>query len=537
MKIVLKLALVTLLWLLTITSGDMGSLDTELRLQMAHAWWTGTEEVQVSPDITPIVRGDIRFGVEGADSNRYIAYETGQSFLMLPADWIGTQLHRFWPLFSEQTARNIAVNILTFIPVNLALVLTTYWLLRLFSFTTNVSVSGGLLLLLGTTALHYAQVHQHNNQLLLLTLLGYATAIKYLQTQQWKWSFLSGLVLGIAIWIRVTSVIHAVSVLLFLLGAILWREKRFRILLKSLIPWVMGILPILIFSRYIDYLRFGDFFASGKSIEQLQLATDPMWEGLPQLPENYPLINDIHVGILGPLFSPAKSIFIYDPLLIPCLVIAIFTWRKLSPLLRLYLGTVVLNLMLHLAAYSQFVFWHGDSAWGARYHVTSVHLILVPLLGLFLNRLLTTSQIRRWIVGGIITVAILAQLVSISMPMNLEIFQKQVGVPGTRFDLRLLQRSINVTCLVHSSFSRSCVEQNPDSQAFLEDFNHLYFLPFNLAQNSDEVKSSTTLRGFLYFAWFVILVGAILSTANLVRSLHASDFLGNEIDSSKNLLR
>ncbi|WP_008314013.1 glycosyltransferase family 39 protein [Leptolyngbya sp. PCC 6406] len=532
MKTLLKLTLVSLLWLLTITSGDMGSLDTELRLQMAHAWWTGTEEVKVSPDITPIVRGDIRFGVEGADGSRYIAYETGQSFLMLPADWIGTQIHRSWPVLSEQTTRNIAVSILTFIPVNIALILAVYWLLKLFSFENNIAVASSLLLLLGTTVLHYAQVHQHNNQLLLLAVLGYATAIKYLQTQQAKWSFLSGLALGMAICIRVTSVIHAFAVMLFLVGAILWQEKRFRKLINSLIPWIVGILPLLIFSRYVDFLRFGSFFASGKSVEKLQLATDPMWEGLPQLPDNYPLINNPHVGILGPLLSPAKSIFLYDPLLIPCLILVVIAWHKLSPLLRLYLFTAILNLSLHLAAYSRFVFWHGDSAWGARYHVTSVHLLLIPLLGLFLGNLLIVNKVRRWAMLGIAGVAISIQLFSVSMPMNLEIFQKNVGVPGTRFDLRLLQRPINLACLVNSSLSRSCVEQNPNSQEFVEGWNHIYFLPFNLAQNSDEAKQAPRLIGFLYFFWTAMLIGSVASTAWLTSSLLNPE---NKLDMPKNL--
>ena len=46
------------------------------------------------------------------------------------------------------------------------------------------------------------------------------------------------------------------------------------------------------------------------------------------LPPNYPFIWSPEVGIWGVLFSPAKSIFIYDPLLVPCLGICIFYWRK-----------------------------------------------------------------------------------------------------------------------------------------------------------------------------------------------------------------
>lgn len=65
MKTVTKIALIALLWITVVNSGTMGSLDTDLRLQMAHAWWTGTEEVQIPPGYKLKVRGDIQAGVIG----------------------------------------------------------------------------------------------------------------------------------------------------------------------------------------------------------------------------------------------------------------------------------------------------------------------------------------------------------------------------------------------------------------------------------------------------------------------------------------
>ena len=475
---------------------------------MAHAWWTDSEEVQVSPEMVPKVRGDIRFGVIGADGDRYIAYETGQSLLMLPADWLGTQLHQLWPAAPAEVMRRWAINLFTFIPINVAVVLAAFWLLRLLNFDERVAGLASLALLLGTTALHYAQVHQHNNQLLLLTTVGYASAIAYIQTRRALWPLVGGMALGMAVFIRVTSMIHAFTVGIFLVGAVVYKSRRIADVIRTIGLWLMGFIPVFLISRYVDFLRYGSFLASGKSVEKLQLTTDPMWTGLPQLPAGYPLTNAPLVGILGPLLSPAKSIFLYDPLLLPCLILAGLCWKQLAPLVRWYLTVSALNLGLHLAAYSRFVFWHGDSAWGARYHVTSVHLLLIPLVAVFIQQLFAARKFRRFLLKGILVIAIMAQLASVAMPMNLEIFQKQVGVPGTRLDLRLATRAANIVCYADRDFSSLCVNQNPDKKQYLAHLNHLSFFPFTFSH--EHVNSSSALKALLFLIWGLALVATVL---------------------------
>ena len=510
MNIPARIILIALLWLLAISSGKMGSLDTDLRLQMAHSWWSGTEEVQITPEMTPKVRGDIRFGVIGADGDRYIGYETGQSFLMLPADWVGTRLHRLWPTVPAKTLRQWSVNVLTFIPINIAVVLAAFWLLKLLQFEEKIAALASLTLLLGTTVLHYAQVHQHNNQLLLLTTLGYATAIAYVKNKKSFWLLIGGAALGMAVFIRVTSMIHALTVGLFLVGIVAYQHRRLESVIKPIGLWLTGFIPVVLISRYVDFLRYGSFFASGKSVEKLQLTTDPMWAGLPPLPPGYPLINSPHIGILGPLLSPAKSIFLYDPLLLPCLMVGIFCWQKLSPWIRWYLVTATLNLGLHLVAYSRFVFWHGDSAWGARYHVTSVHLLLIPLLALFIQQLLNAKKLRRQIFRGILIAALITQLASVAMPMNLEIFQKKVGFPGTNLELRLGQRISNIACYFDRDITKFCIDRNPNKKEYVDQFNHLNFFPFVFNEAQSDSDQLSSLKIFLLWMWALTLVSAIL---------------------------
>ena len=516
MKTVARIALISCLWLTVISSGTLGVIDSELRLQIAHAWWTGTEEVQIAPGAKPRERGDIRFGVVGADGKRYISYEQGQSLLMLPGDWLGTQLQRWFPEIESQQLRELVVSLFIFVPLNVAVVVAAFWLLRLLEFGDRLSGLTALTWLLGTTVLHYAQLHQQNNQVLLCVLLGYAGAIAYTQRQRPQFAFISGLAAGGAILIRITSIIHVLTILLFLAACLIYSNRKWRKQFLGLFWWIVGFIPLFLLGRIFDWIRYGSFWATGKTVEEWQIKTDSLWQGVPRLPESFPMLNPPHVGILGSLFSPAKSIFIYDPFLLPCLILGIFLWRRMSPYLQWYIITAVFDLCLHLVAYSELVYWHGDSAWGARYQVTSVQLLLLPLIALLIQQLLAAGGLKKWLIQLLIALAIIVQFASITMPMDLEIFQAQLGMPGTRHDFRLGQRIINVTCLVSPKWSDRCIANHPDKQQILNTWNHLAFLPFTFEQKAKHHPAAFKYLGFLGFFWLVALILALKLTVNFV---------------------
>src|SRR5277367_6165316 len=87
-----------------VQSGELGTADTQHRLQSAHAWWTA--EPPVFPDEYP------EFGVHGRDGKLQSWYGMGQSLLLLPADVVGTYVERL-PAFAhydtDPTVRNIIV--------------------------------------------------------------------------------------------------------------------------------------------------------------------------------------------------------------------------------------------------------------------------------------------------------------------------------------------------------------------------------------------------------------------------------------------
>ncbi len=457
---VIKVSLIAFLWVCIISSGLVNA-DSDTRLKMAHAWWTGTSEVEV---YKPNNRGDQLFlGVIGKGGKRYVPYDLGQSLLMLPGDWLGTQLSPWFPKLGDRDLRGLIVNLVIFIPLNVAAVLACYWLLRLFDFGEKLAGLSSIVWLLGTTVLHYTQVPQQNNQLLLFVIIGYAAALAYAKTAIPRFAIFSGLALGAAMLIRMTSILHVLTVFFFLMGCIVYQSRDKLQILKSGGLWIIGFVPLIFLGRFLDYLRYGSFWTTGSTLVKQQLNTDPIYAGLPEFPANYPFIYPPQVGILGALFSPAKSIFIYDPLLLPCIVLGVVLWKQLSPYIQLYLITGVLNIGLHLAFYSRFEFWHGDAAWGARYHVTSVQLLLIPLVALFIQTLLSArKRLTRWLLRSVLLIAILVQIFSITLFFALESAQGELLPSETRYwDFRLGHRITNVACQVralwsHSTFAQYC---------------------------------------------------------------------------------
>jgi hypothetical protein len=360
-----------------------------------------------------------------------------------------------------------------------------------------------------------------NNQVLLCVTLGYAGALACVKQQNPIFAAVSGLALGAAILIRTTSIIHVVTVLLFLVGCLIYQSRDKLKLLKTVGLWIVGFIPLTLLGRVIDYHRLGSFWVTGATMAQKQLNTDPFYAGFPKLPENFPFTNPPHVGILGVLFSPAKSIFIYDPLLLPCLVLGIIFWKRFSTYIQWYLITALFNLLIHINLTSRLVFWHGDGAWGARYHVTSIHLLLIPLIAVFVQHLLSVRGWKRWLMRGLITLAILVQIASAILIHPLEARQKTWGVPGTRLDFRLGQRFTNIACLVNGSFSPGCVSRfkskmTPERQRRFEQsvevYNQIYFFPFTFRQDAGGNPTWVKVSYIFFFLWGLALILAVLTT-------------------------
>src|ERR1700739_1948080 len=142
-----------------VQSGELGTADTQHRLQSAHAFWTA--EPPVFPQEYP------EFGVHGRGGKLQSWYGIGQSLLMLPPDIVGTYVERL-PTFAnyhgnDPSVRDIIVSYSTSILLTVLTALVCFRFLRQLGFSVRQSTAGVLALLLATTHLHYTQNLMENN--------------------------------------------------------------------------------------------------------------------------------------------------------------------------------------------------------------------------------------------------------------------------------------------------------------------------------------------------------------------------------------
>lgn len=507
MKTLIKVILIAFLWITLVNSGTIYG-DTAMRLDMAHAWLKGTPEISVTPDFKPKQRGDVKAGVLGVGGKRHAPYDIGQSLLMLPGDWLGTQLQQFFPHTNSTFLRRLIVNFLIFIPLNVVTIIACYFLLKLFDFEEKIASLASIIWLIGTTILHYSQANAQNNQLLLFVTIGYATGLACVLKNNLRFAFLSGLALGATVLIRFTSVIHVFNVLIFILACTFYKNRNPLEAIRVVGITLGGFSPIFLIGRIFDYSRFGSFLATAGGVSMKQINTDPIFNGLPTLPPNYPFINPPYIGILGVLFSPAKSIFIYDPLLLPCLVLGIIFWKRFSPYIKLYLLTTVFDLCLHIVLTSRLDFWHGDAGWAARYHLTSVHLILIPLVAVFIQYLFFGKRLIQWLLSGIIVISIMVQMSSVVLKSSTEVGAIYFAKPENFLQFRLGNRINNLACLINHYSSEDCREKLNSGLS-----NNIRLFPFNFTKSRTLVLTSWGLALGLTIAYTInFYLTSILTT-------------------------
>ncbi len=414
-----------------VQSGELGSADTMHRLQTTH--WLWTSQPQVFPNEYP------EFGLHGRGGRIFSWYGIGQSLLLLPADLVGTWIAH-WPIFSEYeddpAVRSIIVSYSTNILVSVLTVLVAFRLLSQLRFSVNESVAGVLALLFCTTHLHYTQNMQENNYIMLLTLVGFSFQFEWLRTDSIRALLLGSTALGLNLLTRVTTGLDLVAAGFFLLTVLWFEQVRGRDLWRRLLAYCKIAVPVYalfaIVERLYSFYRFG-------SLTQTYIPIFAREQRLqdPTLPANFPWSTPFHEGVLGALFKPEKSIFLFDPLLVLAVVLLALLWKRLSPEVRAYGATSLLLLAGYISFYARYTYWAGDFAWGDRYVSTAaefVVLIAIPLL------LRYRANLSPWIWrGGIVLIgaSLVIQIASLAFWLPIEIYQMEtLGHPTFVIALR-----------------------------------------------------------------------------------------------------
>jgi hypothetical protein len=235
----------------------------------------------------------------------------------------------------------------------------------------------------------------------------------------------------------------------------------------------------------------------------------------PTLPANFPWSTPLHQGILGALFKPEKSVFLFDPLLIVAIFLLALLWKRLSTEVRAFSLTSLLLMMGYMTFYGRYAYWAGDFAWGDRYVSTSVEiatLLAVPLLLRF------RANLSRWIWRGgiaLIAVSLAIQLASLAFWLPLEIYQMETFGHPT-FVIALRFKNI-VAFALHKmdawGLNTEAMGQDPWDYVHLTTWN---FLPFVLRRVGVAPRWVVDIAFVIWFSSVAALLGAL---ARLKRSL------------------
>jgi hypothetical protein len=427
------LALAAALIAIVVQSGELGSADTQHRENAAHAFWTSDP---------PVFANEYpEFGIHGRNGTLQTWYGIGQSLLMLPFDIAGTCIEPL-PVFDDYngvdpSVRNIVVSYGVNILLNVLTALICFRFLRRFNFSTGQSVAGVLALLLLTTHLHYTQNMMENNYICLLTLAGFTGQLEWAQTGSRRALLIGSAALGLNLLTRLTTGVDLLGCALFIV-LVVWlvgiRRSALRARAKS---YAVVTLPIYAFfillDRLYQFYRFGSFTNTYAGIAARE------WRAQnPNLPATFPFSAPFHTGFFGAFFAPEKSIFLFDPLLILMLLLAMVTWRRFTPAIKAYLIATAAMLLVDISFYARYFTFAGDSAWGDRYVSTTVELaalLAVPLLIELWGRL---GRAFRTLGTVLVVASAIVQAASVAFWLSLELYQEEtLGHPTFVVWLRL----------------------------------------------------------------------------------------------------
>jgi len=501
-----------------VQSGEFGTSDTQHRLQTTH--WIWTSAPHVAPGAYP------EFGLRGRGGKIWSQYGIGQSLLMLPADIVGTWVSH-WPIFSEYEddpgVRTIIVSFSTSILVNVLTALFAFRLLGQLGFSVKEAVAGVLALLVCTTHLHYTQNMTENNYIGLLTLVGFAYEMEWLNTGSRRALWLGTGALGLNILTRLTAALDLMAGV-FLVLAVLWLGRTSQPLAKDSrngaafpAPWKRFLeyskvaIPVFAFFGLIErayhFYRFenwtGTYLPLFAKEERLQ---DPT------LPANFPWSTPFHQGFFGALFQPEKSIFLFDPLLILAIVLLVLLWKRLSPEVRAFGVTALVLLVGYISLYARYTYWAGDFAWGDRYVSTAVEIAAFPAVPLLIHY---RASLSPWVWrAGIVLIAgsLVIQIASLMFWLPLEIYQMdEFGHPT--FVIALRFKNIAAFALGKMEawgLHTDSITYDPWDYVHLTTWN---FLPFLLRR----VGAASKLAVDIAFAAWGVGIAALALAMNQLR--------------------
>jgi hypothetical protein len=406
---------------------------------------------------------------------------------MLPADIVGTYVERLPPFAnyddSDPSIRDIIVSYSTNILIAVLTALVCFRFLRQLGFDERQSILGALALEFCTTHLHYTQNMMENNYIFLLTLTGFSFQYEWLRTNNRRALLIGSGALGLNLLTRLTTGMDLLAAGFFILLVLLLEGSRGRDLWTRFRTYTATAVPVYLFFGLLDRLyqfyRFGSFFHT-----YITVVAQEAHQRDPSLPASYPFETPLHVGFFGALFAPEKSIFLFDPLLVLLILLAIIAWKRFTPAVRAYIISTAALLLAYLCFYGRYTVWSGDFAWGDRYVSTTVELAAMLAIPLLLRHRSALAK-PVWTIGlALIAISAVIQAASLAFWLPLEIYQMQTfGHPASVIALRFKNiLAFALGKMAAWGLNTPAMTQDPWDYVHITTWN---FLPFLLKRSGN----------------------------------------------------
>jgi hypothetical protein len=320
-----------------------------------------------------------------APGPQYSKYGLGMSVLAIPFYLLGMVLSFLLGIEASLTTQFSVSMINAF--------LTALSCLMVFRFATErfqLCSRTGLLLAMGfglsTIAWYYSEdfMSEPAATFFLLLAVFYVTSGDSLTRK--RDLVLAGTFLALAIFCRL-------AVLIVIPGFILYQwmvwsesgEKDFKVLATDLFRAAIPVILVLLIVMIYNFIRFADPLTTGY--------------------ENFN--GKFLIGFFGILFSPGKSLFLFNPLtLFGCLAFMLFFRDQRS--MALLFGWIIVS---HLLLFSSWWSWQGGMSWGPRLMLVVVPYLILPV-GILLREY---KQVVKTPILVALIVGVLIQLPSVSV--------------------------------------------------------------------------------------------------------------------------
>ncbi|QPJ64760.1 MAG: hypothetical protein G3M78_04900 [Candidatus Nitrohelix vancouverensis] len=349
------------------------------------------------------------FNIAGPEQTEYSKYGLGMSALALPLYFIGKAVGGALGIDSAWATTFFVSLFNAFITPGVCVFVYLFGVRRLgFSRRTACILSLGF----GLSTIAWAYSEEFMSEpATALFLIGSAYFVS--QTGSEKRSsalWIAGAFMAIALTCRIASIMALPGFLLF----ILWTARPS--MLHRLADGARFFVPIIAAALLIglyNEARFGSFTETGYE---------------------HGLTPDLWGGLSGLLFSPGKSVFLYNPVLIAACFGLSALFRKRAQLAFL-LGWIVLS---HLMLFSFWHSWYGGLSWGPR-----LLLCVIPFAVLPAGYLLESGRAPGRRVLACIVLGVLIQLPASLVNMSRYHYQMQVqwGGEAERLSVHTLKHS------------------------------------------------------------------------------------------------